>query len=61
MYKLSYYRFGELKFDYNTPAGFDRYNGNWFIRNCVWFIRNCVQGGPSALGLGYVDNNSASG
>ena len=24
MYKLSYYRFGELKFDYNTPAGFDR-------------------------------------
>ena len=24
MYKLSYYRFGELKFDYNMPAGFDR-------------------------------------
>ncbi|TRY68821.1 hypothetical protein TCAL_03018 [Tigriopus californicus] len=24
MYKLSYYRFGDLKFDYHTPAGFDR-------------------------------------
>jgi dolichyl-diphosphooligosaccharide--protein glycosyltransferase len=24
MYKLSYYKFGDLKFDYNTPAGFDR-------------------------------------
>jgi len=24
MYKLSYYRFGELKLDYRTPAGFDR-------------------------------------
>jgi dolichyl-diphosphooligosaccharide--protein glycosyltransferase len=24
MYKLSYYRFGDLKFDYNTPAGYDR-------------------------------------
>ena len=24
MYKLSYYRFGELKFDYQTPAGYDR-------------------------------------
>jgi dolichyl-diphosphooligosaccharide--protein glycosyltransferase len=24
MYKLSYYRFGDLKLDYNTPAGFDR-------------------------------------
>ena len=33
MYKLSYYRFGELKFDYNTPAGFDRCSGNWIIRN----------------------------
>merc|ERR1712123_387363 len=24
MYKLSYYRFGELKMDYRSPAGFDR-------------------------------------
>merc|ERR1711962_1742267 len=24
MYKLSYYRFGDLKLDYQTPAGFDR-------------------------------------
>nr|CAI5860780.1 unnamed protein product [Callosobruchus analis] len=24
MYKLSYYRFGELKLDYRSPAGFDR-------------------------------------
>jgi hypothetical protein len=24
MYKLSYYRFGDLKLDYHTPAGFDR-------------------------------------
>lgn len=24
MYKLSYYRFGELKLDFRTPAGFDR-------------------------------------
>lgn len=24
MYKLSYYRFGELKLDYRTPAGYDR-------------------------------------
>jgi len=24
MYKLSYYRFGDLKLDYSTPAGFDR-------------------------------------
>ena len=24
MYKLSYYRFGNLKLDYQTPAGFDR-------------------------------------
>lgn len=24
MYKLSYYRFGDLKMDYRTPAGLDR-------------------------------------
>jgi len=24
MYKLSYYRFGELKLDYSSPAGYDR-------------------------------------
>jgi len=24
MYKLSYYRFGELKMDYRSPAGYDR-------------------------------------
>ena len=30
LFSLSYYRFGELKFDYNTPAGFDRYSGYWF-------------------------------
>lgn len=24
MYKLSYYRFGELKLDYRSPAGYDR-------------------------------------
>ena len=24
MYKLSYYRFGDLKLDYHSPAGFDR-------------------------------------
>ena len=24
MYKLSYYRFGDLKLDYHTPDGFDR-------------------------------------
>ena len=24
MYKLSYYRFADLKFDYHTPGGFDR-------------------------------------
>ena len=24
MYKLSYYRFGELQLDYRSPAGFDR-------------------------------------
>lgn len=23
MYKLSYYRFGELKMSYNSPAGYD--------------------------------------
>ncbi|KAF5293012.1 hypothetical protein FQA39_LY13781 [Lamprigera yunnana] len=27
MYKLSYYRFGELKLDYRSPAGFDRTRG----------------------------------
>jgi len=24
MYKLSYYRFGDMKMDYHSPAGFDR-------------------------------------
>ena len=24
MYKLSYYRFGDLKLDYSSPAGYDR-------------------------------------
>merc|ERR1712029_896614 len=24
MYKMSYYRFGELKMDYRSPAGYDR-------------------------------------
>lgn len=33
MYKLSYYRFGEMKFDYHTPGGFDR-------------TRNAVIGNP---------------
>ncbi|KAK4884709.1 hypothetical protein RN001_000980 [Aquatica leii] len=27
MYKLSYYRFGELKLDYRSPSGFDRTRG----------------------------------
>ena len=25
MYKLSYYRFGELQLDHRSPAGYDRY------------------------------------
>jgi len=40
MYKLSYYRFGELKLDFRAPPGHDRFTRNVEIGNKNFDLRH---------------------